>query len=170
MHYRILSLALLCSMLAFSAFGQGRPRAEDVQTLDGIMKAYYEVVSGPAGSFPDKERDFAIHIPDAQVIIMADDGKGNVIPNRMTIAQFHERFSEARETGFFEYEISRETSQYGAMTHIWSTYEWKATQDGPVGGRGINSIQLYHDGHRWWIAAEIFDTRNKPVPEQYMPK
>ena len=102
--------------------------------------------------------------------MMSDDGKGNVKPNRMTIAQFHERSSnKPRKTGFFEYEIKRKTMQYGAMTHIWSTYECKATKNGAVGGRGINSIQLYHDGERWWIASEIFDIRNKPVPKQYMP-
>lgn len=143
---------------------------EDVKTLDGIMKAYYEVVSGPAGSIPDKKRDLFIHIPDAQVIMMSGDGKGNVKPNIMTIAEYHERNSKPRKTGFFEYEIKRETMQYGAITHIWSTYEWKTTKDGPVGGRGINSIQLYHDGSRWWVAAEMYDIRNKPVPKEYLPK
>ncbi len=143
---------------------------DDVATLDGIINAYYEIVSGPAGSIPDRERDLYIHIPDAQVIIISEDAEGNIVPNTMTIQGFHDRMDGPRKTGFFEYEIHRETQQYGAVTHIWSTYEWKTTEDGPVGGRGINSIQLYHDGDRWWIAAEVFDTRNKPVPEQYMPK
>ncbi|MFK7848616.1 MAG: hypothetical protein AB8G77_25235 [Rhodothermales bacterium] len=170
MKYKFFSSVVLLCVVATSAFAQSNPRPEDVTTLDGIITAYYEIVSGPAGSIPDKERDFAIHIPDSPVIIMTEDKDGNVVPNRMTISGFHERFSGPRETGFFEYEISRETQQYGAMTHIWSTYEWRATEDGPVGGRGINSIQLYHDGNRWWITSEIFDTRNKPVPAEYMPR
>ncbi len=165
-----LTAVLLFVMVNIPSNAQPRPRAEDVTTLDGIMKAYYEIVSGPAGSIPDRERDLSIHIPDAQVIIMRDDGTGNVIPNRMTISGFHDQMGGERKTGFFEYEIHRETQQYGAMTHVWSTYEWKTEEDGPVGGRGINSIQLYHDGNRWWIAAEIFDTRNKPVPPEYLPR
>ncbi|NNE68696.1 MAG: hypothetical protein HKN33_19185 [Pyrinomonadaceae bacterium] len=145
------------------------PRSEDVKTLNGIMKAYYEVVSGPAGSIPDKDRDLSIHIKDAQVIMMSGDGKGGVKPNIMTISGYHERNSKPRKTGFFEYEIKRETRKYGAITHVWSTYEWKTTKDGPVGGRGINSIQLFHDGNRYWISAESYDIRNKPVPKEFMP-
>lgn len=170
MKYKVLSFALLLCVVVTSAFGQSKPRPEDVTTLDGIINAYYEIVSGPAGSIPDKERDLAIHITDAPVIIMSEGEDGRVVPNRMTITGFHERFSGPRDAGFFEYEISRVTQQYGAMTHIWSTYEWRTTEDGPVGGRGINSIQLYHDGNRWWIASEIFDSRNKPVPAEYMPR
>lgn len=165
-----LAAFLLFLLMVIPCHAQPRPKAEDVTTLDGIMKAYYEVVSGPAGSTPDWNRDLSIHIPDAQVIIMGDDGTGQVVPNRMTISEFHQRVGEVRETGFFEYEIHRETQQYGAMTHVWSTYEWKTEEDGPVGGQGINSIQLYHDGNRWWIASEIFDTRNKPVPREYLPR
>ncbi len=167
---RFLFLLALFSVASFSTYAQPHPKAEDVETLDGIMKAYYEVVSGATGSIPDWDRDLSIHIPDAQVIIMSDDGNGNVVPNRMTIAGFHARIGDVRQSGFFEYEIHREVQQYGAMTHIWSTYEWKTEEDGPVGGRGINSIQLYNDGSRWWVAAEIFDSRNKPVPKKYMPK
>ena len=155
----------------FSSVAQAQytPNPEDFVTIDGIIEAYYEVVSGPAGSKPDRDRDLAIHMPDAQVIIMTDDGEGNARPNVMTINEFHDRFPEPRSQGFFEVEIKREVQQYGAFAHIWSTYEWRSEEDGPVGGRGINSIQLYHDGQRWWIAAEIFDTRNKPVPAEYMP-
>ncbi len=167
---KIIATFLLGFSFVLTLQAQPHPRAEDVETLDGIINAYYEIVSGPAGSIPDRARDLAIHIPDAQVIIMNEDAEGNIIPNRMTISEFHDNLGGERKTGFFEVEISRETQQYGAMTHIWSTYEWRTTEDGPVGGRGINSIQLYNDGKRWWIAAEIFDTRNKPVPDRYMPK
>lgn len=167
---RLLGILIIAISISTSLLAQPQPRPEDVETLDGIMKAYYEVVSGPAGSIPDWDRDLSIHIPDAQVIIMSEDSTRAVRPNRMTISGFHERSGRVRRQGFFEYEIHRETQQYGAMTHIWSTYEWKTEEDGPVGGRGINSIQLYHDGERWWIAAEIFDTRNQPVPARYLPK
>jgi hypothetical protein len=42
---------------------------------------------------------------------------------------------------------------------------------GPVGGRGVNSIQLYNDGHRWWITSWMYDGRaDAPeVPAAYLP-
>ncbi len=170
MFYRFLTVTLVFLSFVTSAQAQYTPDPADVETLDGIIDAYYEVVSGPAGSIPDRARDLYIHIEDAPVIIMNEDAEGNIVANKMNISEFHDRMGGARQSGFFEVEIHRETQQYGAMTHIWSTYEWRTTEDGPVGGRGINSIQLYHDGSRWWIASEIFDNRNKPVPAEYMPR
>jgi hypothetical protein len=52
------------------------------------------------------------------------------------------------------------------MIHVWSTYEWRNAEDGPVEGRGINSIQRYHDGKRWWITSWIYDSErddNSPI-------
>lgn len=36
-------------------------RPDDVATIDGIVRAYYEVVSGPAGESVDLERDRTLH-------------------------------------------------------------------------------------------------------------
>ena len=58
--------------------------------------------------------------------------------------------------GFFETEIHRDVQQFGSMAHVWSTYESRQKADGPVIDRGINSIQLYFDGTRWWIAAVMW--------------
>jgi hypothetical protein len=38
--------------------------------------------------------------------------------------------------------------------------------------RGINSIQLWNDGKRWWIV-NIFwqsETPDNPIPEKYLSK
>ena len=170
MFLRMVLCAIICLFPTTSLLAQTDAYADDVDSIDSIIKAYYEVVSTPAGTPADRERDLAIHIPDAQVIIMADDGNGGMVANRMTISQYHDNLGGPRTVGFFEVEVHRETQQYGAMAHVWSTYEWRTKEDGPVEGQGINSIQLYHDGNRWWIAAEIYDTRNLPVPERYRPR
>jgi hypothetical protein len=43
--------------------------------------------------------------------------------------------------------------------------------DGPVFGRGINSIELFWDGARWWIAAAQWDDERpgNPIPKEYLP-
>ena len=41
------------------------PRPADVSSIDGIIRAYYEVVSGPAGVAPDMQRDRSLHHPKA---------------------------------------------------------------------------------------------------------
>ena len=167
-HAIIIVLLLLSSTVANA---QQTPKAEDVSTLDGIIKAYYEVVSGPAGQPRDWGRDSTLHLPGAQVLIMNNDADGNPAPRKMSLAEYHQRSSGISEAGFFEYEIHRETMQHGTVAHIWSTYEWTQTKGGPVGGQGINSIQLVHDGNRWWITSWMFDGRpNAPeVPKEYLP-
>jgi hypothetical protein len=36
--------------------------------------------------------------------------------------------------------------------------------------RGINSIQLFYDGHRWWIVSIYWqhESPQHPVPENYL--
>ena len=145
--------------------------SEDVSTIDGIINAYYEVVSGPAGQPRDWARDSTLHLPGAQVLIVRNDNDGNALPERMSLADYHQSSGRISEAGFFEYEIHRQTMHHGSIAHVWSTYEWRSTKSGPVGGRGINSIQLVNDGKRWWITSWMFDGRtNAPeVPKQYLP-
>ncbi len=158
--------------LAQPVFAQDLPRTEDVSTIEGIMKAYYEVVSAPAGQPKQWARDRSLHHPEAQVAIIRTNSEGNPEVAVMTLADFHGPGDGTSETGFFEYEVNREVQKHGNNVHIWSTYEWKSEEDGPVGGRGVNSIQLVHDGTRWWIVSWLFDgTRNvSPVEDAYLPE
>lgn len=164
--------AVVLLFLSTTAIAQITPRLEDVSSLDGIIKAYYEVVSGPAGQPRDWARDSSLHLPGAQVLIVRNDAEGHAVAGKMSLAEYHQRSGGISEAGFFEYEIHRETMQHGAIAHIWSTYAWSQTEDGPIGGQGINSIQLVHDGKRWWITSWMFDGRtNAPeVPKKYLPK
>ncbi len=146
------------------------PRPDDVATLDGIIKAYYEVVSAPAGATRDWARDRSLHHPDAHVTIIGRNAAGEPVANVMTLADYHERSGATTAQGFFEYEIHRVTQRYGNTVHVWSTYEWKRTEDGPVGGRGINSIQLYWAEGRWWITAWMYDGEGGDIPADFLPE
>ena len=127
-----LSFFLFCPIVQ----AQQQPKIEDVSTLDGIIHAYYEVVSAPAGQARDWARDSSLHLPGAQVLIVSNDSLGNAVPQKMSLAAFHERSGQVSETGFFEYEIARETQRHGAVAHVWSSYEWRNAKDGPIGGKG----------------------------------
>jgi hypothetical protein len=75
------------------------------------------------------------------------------------------------QRGFFEVEAARRSERYGNMVHAWSTYEsrWKAEDPAPF-QRGINSIQLRHDGSRWWIATVLWQGEgpDHPIPARYL--
>ena len=75
------------------------------------------------------------------------------------------------ENGFYEKEIARRTEQFGNIAHVWSIYESRHNEDDPEPFmRGINSIQLFNDGKRWWIVNIYWqqESAENPIPEKYL--
>ena len=137
--------------------GAGQPLPGDVATIDGIIRAYYEVVSGPAGEAADAARDRTLHHPDAWVAIAGVDDDGNPRVSVMSLDEYHGD-NAPRAEGFWEWETDREIRRSGNMAHVWSQYAAARTRDGEPFARGVNNITLFHDGVRWWIMGWMFDT------------
>lgn len=131
-------------------------RPEDVATIDGIINAYYEVVSGPAGESADVDRDRSLHHPDAWIAIAGRSRDGEPVVRTMTLEGYHGDNGPSSE-GFWEWETDRVTQRSGNMVHVWSSYASARTQGGEPFTRGVNSITLFHDGERWWIMGWMYD-------------
>jgi hypothetical protein len=162
---------LLLLLLPTMATAQEAPRAEDVETLNGIIAAWYDIVSVDAGETPDWARDSTLYLPEVRFVILVDGAPDEV--DRASIldhAQFAEAVGESSD-GFFESEIHRVTQRFDNMVHVFSTYEFGQSEDGPIMGRGINSIQLFFDGQRWWIVGAAWrnETTERPIPEEFLP-
>ena len=147
------------------------PRPEDVATIDGMVKAYYEVVSGPAGQPRDWARDRTLYIKDLRFVSVDVDKAGKLAPRIMSHQDYVDASDGMSKTGFFEKEIHRVTERFGPIAHVWSTYESRRAENGPIIMRGINSIELFWDGKRWWIANAIWtdETKDTPIPKEYLP-
>jgi hypothetical protein len=149
------------------------PRLEDVSSLDGMMKAYYEVISGPAGQPRQWSRDRTLYIPDIRFVSMSVGKDGKPVAHTMTHQQFVDASDKGlKRDGFYETEIHRNTERFGNIVHIASTYESRVKADSPVIARGINSIEAFWDGKRWWIASAIWDEERpgNPIPSQNLPE
>lgn len=138
----------------------------DVATLDDIIRAYYEVVSGPAGESADRVRDQTLHLPNALVGVPGRNERGEAQLITMTLDDYHDRSGGPRSEGFYEKEIHRVVQRFGNIAHVMSTYASSKTPDGEFFDRGINSIQLTWDGERWWIVSWIYDQERpgNPIP------
>jgi hypothetical protein len=150
-----------------------QPRIEDVSTIDGMIKAYYEVVSGPAGQPRQWDRDATLYIPKVRFVIISEDVTGKATARSMTHQEFVDS-SEASLNGkaFYEREVHRVTQRAGNIAHVFSTAERSSSPDGKVEGRGIDSIELFWDGKRWWITgANLWDmnTGKHPIPPEFLP-
>jgi hypothetical protein len=147
-----------------------QPRPEDVGSIDGIIKAFYEVISGPAGQPRQWARDRTLYIPGVRFVsIDSKDGKASatVLDHQSYVDGTNPSFTGG---GFFEREIHRVTHRFGNVVHVFSTYEWGAAPDKPA-GRGVNSLELFHDGSRWWIASAVWEDErpDNPIPKELLP-
>jgi len=156
MKLRILGAVAGLIIMPALVSAQQTAKAEDVETIDGILQAYYEVVSGPAGESADLERDRTLHHPGAWIAIANVDTTGKPVITIMTLDEFHGD-NIPRQEGFWEWETDRIIKRSGNMVHVWSSYAASRTQGGEPFTRGINSITLFHNGERWWIMNWMYD-------------
>ena len=145
----------------------------DVASIDAIIGAAYDSISGPAGQKRDWDRERTLYYPGARLIPTAKPGTNSgLAPQILDVDGFIARVEPYfAEHGFFEKEIARRTEQFGHIAHVWSTYESRHNPDDPEPFmRGINSIQLFYDGSRWWIVTIYWqqESADNPIPEKYL--
>jgi len=145
----------------------------DVDSIDAIITAAYGVISGPAGQKRDWDRERSLYFPGARLIPTAKAGENiDLAPQILDVDGFIARVEPYFEkNGFYEKEIARRTEQFGHLAQVWSTYESRHDPaDAEPYMRGINSIQLFNDGHRWWIVNIYWqqESDEDPIPEKYL--
>jgi hypothetical protein len=146
----------------------------DVGSIEAIIAAAYDVISGPAGKKRDWERERALFWPGARLIPTATvPGRNdvNLAPLMLDVEGYIERVEPIfAKSGFYEKEIARRVEHFGRIAHVWSTYESRHDpSDAAPFMPGINSIQLFNDGNRWWILS-IYWQHESPqhaIPEKY---
>jgi hypothetical protein len=150
------------------------PDPRDVESIDAIIAAAYDVISGPAGQRRDWNRERSLFYPAARVIPTASvPGRNDVDlePQMLDVQGYIARAEALLQKGFYETEISRRTEQFGRIAHVWSTYESRHQPSDPLPFmRGINSFQLFNDGKRWWILSVYWqhETEEHAIPEKYL--
>jgi hypothetical protein len=155
-----LMLAVPASAQTVTPTGAAAPAAAaaDVATVDAIIAALYDVISGPAGQARDWNRFRSLFVSEARLVSAGVPRGGTMARARvLSIEDYVEASGPLlEERGFFEREIGRVTERFENMVHAFSTYESRSTADGAVFQRGMNSIQLLHDGERWWIVTVMW--------------
>ncbi len=162
-------LLYLLPVFILSARAQS-PYQADVQSVDAIISALYGVISGGPGETRNWERFKFLFAPEARLIPTVKNQQGQPALRTLSPEQYVELFGSRVPTGFYERELHRVTEQFGTVTHLFSTYETRDTADGPVTNRGINSIQLFYDGSRYYIVTIFWcaESMGFILPEKYL--
>ena len=135
-------------LLAF-AFLAAPCFADDTASIDAIIDAYYDVISGPEGFVYDADRDANFHVKEALITKFSLDGSMQQHPFETEQALVVSPY----ESAFFEVEVDRQVKRFGNVAHVWSEFEIKTAPDGEVYSGGFNSISLLFMMDRWWISS-----------------
>lgn len=167
------TILIFLTIFMFSTLGaQDDPYADHVKTIDSTLETLYAVISGEKGEKRDWKLFEYLFAKDARLIPTGKNQEGVAGFNTMTPSQYVENAGAYLEAnGFFEKEISRTTDRYGNIVQAFSTYEsYHSEKDNAPFARGINSIQLWFDGNRWWIMTVFWEaeTDENPIPEEYL--
>lgn len=151
------------------------PISADVQSIEGTLTTLYALISGTSGEPRDWDRFRSMFIPSARLIPTnraIHDGQGGHAPDVMDVETFIRTSTPILESmGFDERQIAVRVERFGCTAHAWSTYESRRAPGEEPFARGINSIQLYHDGERWWVVSIYWDSERpgNPIPDAYLP-
>jgi hypothetical protein len=146
----------------------------DVGSVDAIMAALYGVISGDAGVKRDWDRFRSLFIPNARLIPTGVRPDGSRSHRVLTPEEYVSQVGPQLERGgFHERELGRHMDRYGNIVQLFSSYDSKRTLADPAPfARGINSIQLWNDGTRWWVVSIYWEGERpeNPIPAEFLKK
>lgn len=143
-------IVFLIGMLStFAVFGQMNHEnyVADVQSINAIITAYYDVVSGSKEEPWEFERDTYIHSKNAFITRLDENGKADT----HTLEAEYIPVALSPKEDFYEKELKRIVSRYGNIAQVWSAFEIRTDPNVASEIRGLNSIQLHYENERWWI-------------------
>ncbi len=163
---------LVITIVSINSFAQNKDYSEKVKTIDSTIKTLYKVISGEKGEVRNWELFKYLLHKDAKLIPSGNNRQGVVGVRYMKPDEYIETSGKwLIQNGFFENEIGRKTHQFGNIAQVFSSYEsFKSAKDKEPFMRGINSIQLFNDGKRWWILNVFWqgETEEHPIPKKYL--
>ncbi|MBL0883230.1 MAG: hypothetical protein IBJ16_07805 [Chitinophagaceae bacterium] len=160
----LIVITCLCSSFSYAQY------PNDVVSEDAIIKALYDVISGPSTQNRDWDRFRNLFTKEARMMTVAIHKDSGKLIRTITPEQYIERNGKRlQEIGFIETELNRITESYGAVTHAFSTYKSDFTINGtPIKAQGINIIQLFKHVKRFYIVSVYWDGDSKLVmPKKY---
>ena len=145
--------------------GGWQNRGMDDPELATLLQTFYANVSGPAGAPRPPASEAGLYHPQARLMRSGVDETGRPWLRVMTHAEWLEDTRPFfASTDFHEIEVARRVERFGNVAWVRSVYEARRRPEDPeLLKRGVNSIQLYHDGERWWIVSVLWDNERPGV-------
>jgi hypothetical protein len=146
-------------------------KPDDVKSIAAILGAVYDVISGPEGQ-RDWNRFRSLCVPEARLTSTAKSA-ASTAPRLLTVDDYIQRAGKYFAThAFYESAIVNRVQRFGNIAQVFSSYESRNAPNEKPFVRGINSIQLFYDGSRWWVLSILWDEESpaNPLPSEMATK
>ncbi|HEY4307637.1 MAG TPA: hypothetical protein VGM82_24395 [Gemmatimonadaceae bacterium] len=147
------------------------PNPADVASVDAIIAALYDANTNMVDQKRDADRFRSLFVPGGRLMPTSRPPNGKAMISVQTVDDYVGRaMASPRRHGFSEREFTRTTEAFGNIMQIFSTYETHVDSADMHPHRGINSIQLFTDGARWWIVGVLWDNErpDKLIPPEFL--
>ena len=147
---------------------------EAARSPEGLIEWLYDMVSFGPGPEPDWEMFREVFLDEAVLVFSPrGDRPMRVMDVDGFIRDWEEFYRDAglESTGFTETIGGMSVWSYGSIAHAFVIFEPRlGPPEAPMRGRGLDSIELAHDGERWWIASITtdFEDPENPIPEDLL--
>jgi hypothetical protein len=141
-------------------------KAGDVKSIDSILAAVYDVISGPAGD-RDWNRFRSLFVPEGRLTSPQKNKDGSIF--LVDVEGYVEGAASYLKThAFYESAIVNRVEKFGNIAQVFSSYASRNAPNEKPFARGVNSIQLFNDGSRWWVLSILWDeeTPSNPLPAE----
>jgi hypothetical protein len=136
---------------------------KDVDSIDHIMAAIYDVISGPAGP-RNWDRFRSLFVPEARLTSTVKNPNRSAV-RLLSVEDFVKGGGDYFSThAFFESAIVNKVQRFGSIAQVFSSYESRNAKGEKPFVRGINSMQIFDDGQRWWMLSILWDEESPKNP------
>jgi hypothetical protein len=143
---------------------------QDVDSPEAIVRASFDVESGPVGAPRDWARQRTLYDPAGSFVATGRDPvTGALQPRRRTFQEYVDMMDEySVHTGFVDKPLGCITNKRKYVASVTCGYEGR--EGSKVTERGVDIFQLYNDGQRWWILSVVWDKEEpgNPIPVELL--
>jgi hypothetical protein len=144
-------------------------RPSEVSSVDSIIAALYDANTIMVDRKRDTARFRSLFVPGARLMPTVRGPNGSILRIQSVDDYVRQASSGPPRHGFNEREIARTSQAFGSIMQIFSTYETHRDSADTHPVHGINSIQLFNDGTRWWVVGVLWDIErpDNPIPPEF---
>ena len=172
-------LSLLLAVLLAAPLARAQDASGgDTASIDAVMSAMYDVLSGPSDQPRDWDRFRSLFAEGGRMVPMQPGPDGTWSPDVRSLDDYIERFDQIlaehpafQDKGFYESEAARRVEEYGTIAVVWSTYEGRFSEsDVRPFMRGVNTLDLVRVGDEWKVLQVLWqqETPQMPLPDEYL--